>query len=144
MSDTTKNIVHKYLKNDSRISYFRQSENVGGFKNMLFLMQNISTPYFMWFAHDDIMEPRFLETCIKALEKRADIDMAFTSIRNIDVNGRSIREYPYFYKLPLKSNLSGTPIPPVNFPKLDWFLSFLTFKLIAVSSLPSSIPVNMD
>ena len=47
-------------------------------------------------------------------------------------------------KFPLKSNRSGTPPPPVNFPKLDWFLSFLTFKLMAVSSLPSSIPVNMD
>lgn len=104
-TDNTKNIVQKYLKNDSRISYFRQSENVGGFKNMLFLTQNLSTQYFMWFAHDDIMEPRFLETCIKALEKRADIDMAFTSIRNIDINGKSIREYPDFYKLPLKSNL---------------------------------------
>ena len=104
-TDDTKKIVDKYLNKDSRISYFRQSENVGGLKNWLSLTQNISTPYFMWFAHDDTMESRFLETCIQALDTRPDIDMAFTVIRNIDINGKSIREYPEFHKLPFNSNL---------------------------------------
>ena len=47
------------------------------------------------------------------------------------------------FQLPCPSYLLGAPAPPVNFPKLDWFLSFFTFKFIAVSSVPSSIPVNM-
>jgi glycosyltransferase involved in cell wall biosynthesis len=104
-TDNTEVIAKKFLNKDCRISYYRQSENVGGLKNMLFLTQNISTPYFMWFAHDDTMEPRFLETCIKALDTRPEIDMAFTAIRNIDINGESIREYPEFHKLPFNSNL---------------------------------------
>ena|GEM_PF-6424030 len=93
--DSTAKIVDDYMQRDSRIRYMRQEKNLGAVENFLTVASNICTPYFMWFACDDVMAPGFLQSCIGALETNPKYSMAFTGLCNIDSLGRNIREYPH-------------------------------------------------
>lgn len=106
-TDNTYLIINEYKAKDPRISVVRHPSNIGGLENLLHLTKNIETPYFMWFAHDDVMENNFLEVCVKIFTEDSDIDMAFTGIRNIDINGNSIREYPDYHKIPHETSVIG-------------------------------------
>lgn len=93
-TDATATIVQEYARLDSRIHYVSQKNNLGAIGNFLFVATDIRTPYFMWFASDDVMAPGFLQSCIGALESDSRFGMAFTGLCNIDSLGRPIREYP--------------------------------------------------
>jgi glycosyltransferase involved in cell wall biosynthesis len=103
-TDDTFKIISEYKDRDPRISIVKHQNNIGGLENLFYLAKNIRTPYFMWFAHDDVMEQEFLRTCVDILEANQNVDMAFTGIRNIDTNGKCIRSYQDFHLLPVKSN----------------------------------------
>lgn len=104
-TDETELIAKKFESIDSRIKYVRQQSNLGAIGNFLFVFENITTPYFMWFAGDDVMDNDFLDTCIQSLESNKHISMAFTGLVNIDSLGRTIREYPQLPNLAGGSNL---------------------------------------
>lgn len=106
-TDNTYSIVESYKNIDSRISSVRHDKNIGGLSNLLFLTKDISTPYFMWFAHDDVLDRDFLMECLDFLSKNPQVDMAFSCIRNIDANGASVREYPNFKNLPFDNSNVG-------------------------------------
>ncbi len=55
---------------DLKIKYLRNSQNKGAIGNMLYAL-NIedSSEYKMVFHEDDIMQPNFIDECVKALEK---------------------------------------------------------------------------
>jgi hypothetical protein len=93
-TDATATIVQEYSRLDQRIHYVPQKNNLGAIGNFLFVATDIRTPYFMWFASDDVMSPGFLQSCIGALESDSRYGMAFTGLCNIDSLGRPIREYP--------------------------------------------------
>jgi len=60
-SDGTQEICEKYAKNDKRINYFRQVENIGATANFKYVLEQASGEYFMWAAADDIRSPDFVE-----------------------------------------------------------------------------------
>jgi glycosyltransferase involved in cell wall biosynthesis len=105
--DATPEILKEYELNDSRVTAIRHENNIGGLENLFYLAKNISTPYFMWFAHDDVMEKDFLRTCVEILDTNLSVDMAFTGMRNIDINGKCIRLYPNFQMQPVNSTFMG-------------------------------------
>jgi len=94
--DNTRYICEKYSKNDSRISYIKQDQNLGAIENFIFLLEKSVSPYFMWAACDDIWHKDFIEACIVGLDSSENIGLAFSNIVNIDSYGNEIREYPSF------------------------------------------------
>lgn len=68
-TDGTAEICSEYAARDSRISYTRQSENLGAAKNYNFVFQAASAKYFKWAAHDDLLKPQFLSRCIEKFEE---------------------------------------------------------------------------
>ncbi len=60
-TDSTQQICEAAVARDSRVIYTRQKENIGGFRNFRFLLEQANTPYFMWAAHDDSWETTFVE-----------------------------------------------------------------------------------
>ena len=72
-NDTTQQICEHYARNDSRIQYYRQKQNIGMINNFNFVIQRANTPYFMWASQDDIWEKDFIRICIDNLEKNHDI-----------------------------------------------------------------------
>lgn len=55
------------VETDSRVAYYRQQENLGAFPNYQFVFSKARGEYFLWAADDDEWDPRFIETCLAAI-----------------------------------------------------------------------------
>lgn len=75
-TDCTERICRDYAKRDSRISYIRQSVNIGAAKNFQYVLNAARGEYFMWAAYDDYWKPHFIAHCLDALSDES-IGFAF-------------------------------------------------------------------
>jgi len=103
-SDATYQIAKSYADLDERIILFKQEKNIGPFKNFQYVLNKTNSKYFMWFAHDDVMLPDFLQECVNNLESSNKYDMAFTTFSNIDKYNNSLVRYINITKLSGVSN----------------------------------------
>ena len=75
-TDSTSKICNEYAEQDPRIKYIRHTKNLGmeseaGFTplpNFNFVLNQASSPYFMWAGVDDKWEPEFIEKNVNVLE----------------------------------------------------------------------------
>ncbi|QPK64918.1 glycosyltransferase [Methylomonas sp. LL1] len=144
-TDNTHEIAKEFELRDCRIKYIRQDRNLGAVENFLFVARDIRTPYFMWFACDDVMAPDFLETCINALETNPNVGMAFTGIRNIDSLGRSIREYPNlidFSGMPTWRTISRYLLSPEVFGKANLIYSVYRTPVVTNALAHYGLPLS--
>lgn len=84
---------------DPRISYVRQSTNIGAVANFRFVADKADAPYFMWASDDDIWEPDFMATLLDLFAENPACRMTFASIDNINKDGITYRTYPGFTRL---------------------------------------------
>src|SRR5690348_12208016 len=68
-TDATAEICHGYAQRDSRIRYIRQDRNIGAGPNHVEVFRRSSSAYFKWASHDDVLEPGFLEACVRVLDE---------------------------------------------------------------------------
>jgi cellulose synthase/poly-beta-1,6-N-acetylglucosamine synthase-like glycosyltransferase len=68
-TDATAAICRGYAERDPRICYTRQDSNRGPIANFEAVFRRASAPHFMWAAHDDRWDPRFVEHCLAALDQ---------------------------------------------------------------------------
>lgn len=92
-TDRTGEICQKFAEEDNRIKYYRQPKNIGMAGNFNFVFQPGNAPFFKWAAHDDLIEPEYLEQCIKTLQEDASLAIAHSPSRRIDDNGNFIEIY---------------------------------------------------
>jgi glycosyltransferase involved in cell wall biosynthesis len=71
-SDDTKLVVSELAKTDSRIKYYRHSENIGAAANFDFGLRKVNTPFFSFLSDDDILLPNFFETAMYSLSANPD------------------------------------------------------------------------
>ena len=67
-TDSTQKICEEAAARDSRVVYTRQKENIGGFRNLRFVLEQATTDYFMWAAHDDSWSETFAEKNLMQLK----------------------------------------------------------------------------
>jgi glycosyltransferase involved in cell wall biosynthesis len=67
-TDRTEQICQEYVKKDSRIKYHKNERNIGGPNNYNLLVKLASGKYFKWAAHDDVLEPTYLEKLLTYLK----------------------------------------------------------------------------
>lgn len=67
-TDGTEAICRKYADQDTRIRYFRQTENLGAGANFEFVLRRSVGAYFMWAAADDRRSRNFLEINVYFLQ----------------------------------------------------------------------------
>ncbi|MCI5114379.1 MAG: glycosyltransferase [Candidatus Electrothrix sp. AW1] len=96
-TDRTPEICKKYVREDSRIEYYRQDTNIGALANFRFLLSSVNCEYFMWAAADDMWGKGFVAACVDLLSKDS-VDYAFTGLVNIDSFDRVIRGYSHMEK----------------------------------------------
>jgi glycosyltransferase involved in cell wall biosynthesis len=89
-TDRSPDICAEYARRDPRIRFVGNDTNVGATANFNRTFELASGRYFMWAADDDLWDPRFLRTCVDALEAKPDAVLAATSIRFIDETGEAI------------------------------------------------------
>ncbi len=78
-------LINEFMEKDSRIKYFRHSENLGGDYNFKFLFDRASSDYFMWACDDDyFVSENLIE---ELMEHAAENILCFSDfVRSNDVN----------------------------------------------------------
>ena len=95
-TDGTADICQHYLKEDSRILYFRQPRNIGCSPNHNYLVDCAQGELFKWVWHDDLYGRDLLKRCVDALDEHPEVVLAHTWTAEIDSSGdaTSLIEYP--------------------------------------------------
>jgi len=86
-TDNTEEIARTLAEKDPRIVYHRQASNLGAAANYNFSLAQARSEYFMWHAHDDLRDPRYLELALGALEEASDTCLAFSRAQWIGPDG---------------------------------------------------------
>lgn len=89
-TDRTEAICKKYAQKDSRIRYIRNVVNIGASRNVNQLIDLCASKYFKIAAHDDVLLPEYLETCVSVLEKDSSIALCHCKTRYVDATGAAI------------------------------------------------------
>ncbi len=92
-TDATQSICQDYVALDARVRYFRQGANIGAAPNFNFLFHKCVGEYFKWAAHDDLLDPAFLEKCVAALDANPDAVLCHTSAIIIDDHDEQTAKY---------------------------------------------------
>ncbi|MDR3534683.1 MAG: glycosyltransferase family 2 protein [Rhodopila sp.] len=69
------------------VSYTRQPTNLGPSPNFRFLLRQATTPYFMWLAQDDTLEPTYVERMLAALESDPGLVSCVSRVRFVRPDG---------------------------------------------------------
>jgi glycosyltransferase involved in cell wall biosynthesis len=112
-TDRTEEIARAHAAADKRFSYHRNAENIGAHPNYHKAFHLATGRFFKWAAHDDWIEPRFVEACVTALESRLDASIAMTDARQVDEN--DVEKSPK-----LRFTDISQPDPVARFKQVVW------------------------
>ena len=90
-SDETESVVKSFQ--DTRLRYFRQTENIGSKNNCNFCLAQARGKYFLLLFDDDRIDADFLDICLKAIPAQAEVGVVLTGTRTIDEKGNIRQEY---------------------------------------------------
>jgi glycosyltransferase involved in cell wall biosynthesis len=87
-TDRTREICEDVARNDPRVRYYRNSENLGAAPNFnrCFALAYPSE-YFKWITYDDLITENFLERCVEALDRDPEASLAFPALIHADAEG---------------------------------------------------------
>ncbi|MGB4268685.1 MAG: glycosyltransferase [Spirochaetota bacterium] len=88
--DDTQLICNEYCKKYSRIKYVRHKKNLGPYWNFNFVTQNAKGKFITLLAHDDILEPMFLEKTVKYMLQEPSAVLVASDFQIIDQNGTEL------------------------------------------------------
>mgnify|MGYP000468081330 CR=1 FL=1 len=150
-TDNTSDICLEFSAKDHRIKYFRQTENIGAWRNFKYVLDEAQAEYFMWSAADDIRSSDFVElnynflslnseyvasTCPNRFEGD-NLDVSF-SLNEDDDFKRYVKFFDYcwfshciFYSLIRINKLKECDLlqESTDFFGIDWGVNiFLAFK----------------
>ena len=91
-TDATEQICRSYARQDARVRYHRNDENLGFAPNANSLVHRARGTYFKWADHDDVIAPTYLERCVEALEADPGLVLCHTETRPIDAASRVKRD----------------------------------------------------
>lgn len=80
--------VNTFRKRDSRIRYFKQSENKGMINNSKFVLEKANGKYFMWAADDDEWSNVFIEKTVEFLQDNSSYYVAAITESQYKVNNK--------------------------------------------------------
>jgi glycosyltransferase involved in cell wall biosynthesis len=86
-TDETQSIAQDYAMRYPCIKYMRQEGNLGASHNFNTVFRHSRGRYFKWHAHDDLLDPRFLEKTVTKLDQQDDAALCYSQIKWIDIEG---------------------------------------------------------
>jgi glycosyltransferase involved in cell wall biosynthesis len=92
-TDRTEQICRDYITKDRRISYYRNTTNLGATNNYRKVFELASGEYFRWANADDLFAPESLARCIEVLDHEPLVVLAYPKTKFIDEHGRLISDY---------------------------------------------------
>jgi glycosyltransferase involved in cell wall biosynthesis len=114
--DETATVVRALAQADPRVKYHCHPENIGMFKNFLYGMERVDTPFFSFLSDDDLLLPAFYETALAGFEKCPEAILSVTPTILVDDQGSVVNVplaawKPGFYRPPegLRAMLKYAP-----------------------------------
>ena len=104
-TDSTADICHRYMRQDSRIRYIRQPKNIGLAPNHNVVVEQARGELFKWASNDDLYARELVERCVDALDKYPDVVLAHSWTARVDDSGTVTEAYRY----PLNTSSPRTP-----------------------------------
>ncbi|MGH7843959.1 MAG: glycosyltransferase family 2 protein [Candidatus Binatia bacterium] len=95
---------------DPRLRYTCHRSNIGPNRNYNYCLAQARGDYFLLLQDDDLIDPDFVETCMHAAGRDAEVGLIRTGIRVIDDHGDLLRES--------RNQVSGCPLDEFF---LGWF-----------------------
>lgn len=86
-TDQTPEICGEYAARDSRVRYYRSPLNRGITWNFRQVVLCSSGEFFMWMAHDDVLAPEYVQSCIETLQGDAGVVLCYSAALDIDEEG---------------------------------------------------------
>lgn len=93
-TDSTEEIARAAASEDGRITYHRHDINGGGPANYNFVLGESRSEYFMWHAHDDLRDRRFLELAHGVMVTTSDVSVTFSRAIAIGPDGEELGLVP--------------------------------------------------
>lgn len=90
--DQTKTLVESF--SSPRIKYHKHSQNIGANNNFNYCLEQAEGRYFLLLHDDDMIDPDFIDSCIKALGDQVETGVIITGTRIIDSKGKIRSETP--------------------------------------------------
>lgn len=121
--DETSEICRRFAERDPRIRCLRNVENIGAAANFNRVFHAGKSKYFKWAAHDDELEPEYLQKCIDILERESDIVLCHSQVNVINETGTVIRHDP-INTFPLASESAAERFKALILTDLDIYEVF--------------------
>lgn len=86
-TDKTQDICREFASRDKRVRYFRQTENIGIFPNVEYLIGKAEGIYFMLIGDDDIYDKNFISLLIPLFDKDDNIGIVYSDYGFISDTG---------------------------------------------------------
>jgi glycosyltransferase involved in cell wall biosynthesis len=80
-TDGTEAVCRDFAARDPRVRYSRNAENIGLANNFNRAFQLAQGTYFKWMSCGDLLEPRFVERCVAALDERRELVLVYPATR---------------------------------------------------------------
>lgn len=120
-TDTTRDILNKYVAKDSRVVVFLQNKNLGVVKNFEYLMQKVESEYFMFSDQDDIWQKDKIKKSMELMEKD-NLDLVYTNLEVVNQDlemvhksywklkgfEKKVKKYNNFESLYLNNYITGS------------------------------------
>ena len=94
-TDSTQEICTSYARRDSRLRYHRAEHNMGAIWNFNRVFELATGEYFMWAAHDDLRDPRYVSACVATMQSHPDAVLCCTDILFLDEGDLAIEVPPH-------------------------------------------------
>lgn len=95
-TDRTNAIVEGYASGDARIRHVRLERRHGAAYNFNLVARLGRGRYFKWAAHDDVCGPRFLGSCVAALDRDPTAVLSYPRAVQIDADGDVTKQFPAY------------------------------------------------
>lgn len=86
-SDETPTICGEYAARDPRVRYHRSEKNHGITWNFRQVVLRASGEFFLWMAHDDVLAPEYVQSCLEALQSNPEAVLCYSAGIDIDEEG---------------------------------------------------------
>jgi glycosyltransferase involved in cell wall biosynthesis len=83
-TDKSYSIAQEFVKNDKRISLFRNEENMGNLYTFLQILKISETPFFGWVGAHDLQEKNYVDLLINELKNNSAINYVYGDLCFID------------------------------------------------------------
>lgn len=96
-TDNSAAICEALCRDYSNAVCVRQQTNIGAADNFKFLLEQTTTPYFMWLGGHDMIPDGYVSVLKQALDDDSSAVLAFGAARHIAVGDAESLRYEYFY-----------------------------------------------